>query len=487
MVREIEDKLRQGRLYAAGYHDDSAIEYACEIVRRVKTEKIETIRMVFSDQHGVLRGKTITARALPGALASGIGMPSTLLLKDTSHRTAFPVWSEDVSLGEHPMAGASDMICAPVVDKFWPVPWSPHSAFLMCDVLHRDGTPISINPREVLRRATMALENAGLSAIFGLEVEFHVFERVDDGLDHAQATMPAHPIKTRNLTQGYQFLTETRYGEAETLLDELRRMAEKLHLAPRTVEIEMGPSQFEFTFDPSHPMDQADRFVLFRTMVKEVCYQRGLHASFMAKPKIANAAANGWHIHQSVFDNADGTNAFMPDTEGELTPTANHWIAGLLENASASCLMTTPTINGYKRFKPFQLAPNKIQWSADNRGAMVRALLYPGDEASRVENRVADSSANPYYALAAQILSGLDGLTRKLQSPPATETPYDEMAPALPTSLIAAVEAFEASPLFRTAIGDEFVNYLAHIKRTEWERYLMTISEWEHAEYFNMF
>ena len=487
MTRDVKDRLREGRLYQSHYYDDAALDQAAEILGRVKAEKIETIRMVFPDQHGIFRGKTVTTLALESALSAGIGMPSTLLLKDTSHRTVFPVWSEDVSLGDQPLTGASDIVCAPVVDSFRPVPWSPHSAFLICDVLHRSGERIPVSSREVLRRANSRLADAGYAAMFGLEVEFQVFERMDDGLDHAQATMPPAPIATRNTNQGHQFLTETRYGEAETLLDHLRRMAEALDLRPRTVEIEMGPSQFEFTFDPSAPMDQADRFMLFRTMVKEVCYARGLHASFMAKPKQVNAAANGWHIHQSVLDLETGANALMPDRAGCLTRTAGHWIAGLLENAAASCLMTTPTINGYKRFLPHQLAPNSIQWGTDNRGAMVRALLYPGDSASRVENRVADSSANPYYALAAQILSGLDGITRELQAPPASENPYAGTAPALPPSLITAIEEFEASPLFPAALGGEFVRYLSHIKRSEWDRYLMTVSEWEQAEYFNLF
>lgn len=487
MSTDADDRLRRGSLYTSQYYDDASIEQAVQILKQVKADGIETIRVVFVDQHGLLRGKAITTRALEGVLANGMGMPSTLLLKDTSHRTVFPVWSEDLSLGEQPLAGASDIICAPVFSSFRKIPWSPHSALLLCDLLYRSGERISISSKEVLRCAEMELADAGYAATFGLEVEFQVFERVDDGLDHTQATMPPAPIATRNTTQGYQFLTETRYGEVESLLDTIRRMAEQLNLYPCSVEIEMGPSQFEFTFDPSSPMEQADRFVLFRTMVKEVCHARGLHASFMAKPKQANAAANGWHIHQSVSDTKTGTNALMPNEPDALTNTASQWIAGLLENAAASCLMTTPTINGYKRFLPHQLAPNTVQWGTDNRGAMVRALLYPNDAASRVENRVADSSANPYFALASQILSGLDGIKRELQAPPATHNPYSDLAQALPNSLIAAIDAFEASPLYNQMLGEEFVQYLTHIKRCEWDRYLMTVSEWEQAEYFNLF
>ncbi|MEX0284488.1 MAG: glutamine synthetase family protein [Paracoccaceae bacterium] len=458
---------------------------ASRVVDRVAAEGIETIRLLFPDQHGILRGKTLTARALPSALANGIGMPSTLLLKDTSHRTVFPVWTEDVAVGDLPLAGASDVICLPDAESFRVLPWSPHSAVMLCDVLHRSGEPLEIAPRTVLRRAENLLAEAGYTALFGLEVEFQVFAVADDGLAHEQATMPPAAIQTRNTTQGYQFLTETRYAEVEDLLDDLRRNADALGLGPRTVEIEMGPSQFEFTFDPSGPLEQADRFVLFRTMVKEVCHRRGLHASFMPKPNLPNAAANGWHIHQSVLK--DGRNALMPTAEGVLTDVASGWIAGLLEHAAASCLLTTPTVNGYKRFAPYQLAPNRIHWGTDNRGAMVRVLLYPGDTASRIENRVADSSANPYFAFAAQILSGLDGIERGTTAPPATEAAYDGDATALPATLIAAVEAFEASPLYLDRLGEGFVRYLSTIKRAEWDRYLSTVSEWEQAEYFNLF
>ena len=378
------------------------------VLALVDEAEIETVRVVFVDQHGILRGKTIIASALASAFTSGLGVPSTLLLKDTAHRTVFPVWEGDVEVGDLHLGGAGDVLLRPDPDRFFRLPWAPHSAMILCDVEHRDGTPVAFSSGAVLRRAVAALADAGYQAIFGLEVEFQVFEVVDSALRHHQATMPPAAVQTQNTTQGYQFLTETRYAEAEDLLDHLRRMAQSLGLEPRSMEIEMGPSQYEFTFEPSDPLTQADRFVLFRTMVKEVCQARGLHASFMPKPNLPNAAANGWHLHQSLKD-LDGNAVFVPGPDGALTQQASAWIAGLLTHAEACCLMTNPTVNSYKRFRPFQLAPNLIQWGRDNRGAMVRALLTPGDKASRIENRVADTSANPHYALAAQILSGWTG------------------------------------------------------------------------------
>ncbi len=469
-------------LVAMGKQEDQI----AAVLSCVKETGIETLRICFVDQHGILRGKTIVADALPSAFEAGIGIPSTLLLKDTSHRTVFDVWNTTEDVASPPLAGAGDVIIRPDPARFFPLSWSPHSAIILCDVFFRNGDPVPFAPNTVLNKAINELDAEGYNAIFGLEVEFQVYSLLDGALAHDLATMPPAPVKTENLTQGYQYLTETQYAQAEDTLDALRRNAQALGLKPRTMEIEMGPSQFEFTFAPSDPATIADRFVMFRTMVKEVCRMRGLHASFMAKPKLPNAAANGWHIHQSLIDKATGQNAFMPQ-DGEITKEASAWIAGLLDHAFASCLLTNPTVNSYKRFTPFQLAPNRIQWGRDNRGAMVRELLTPGDPASRIENRVADTTANPHYAFAAQIFAGLAGLKAQSIAPPATETPYDQGADELPQSLLAAITAFEASPHIKDCFGAEFRTYIATLKRAEWDRYLAYVSEWEQQEYFGLF
>lgn len=456
------------------------------VLAQVRALGLETIRLCFVDQHGILRGKTLVAGALEAAFDNGIRVASTLLLKDTSHRTVFPIWSEGAQIGGLPLSGASDVTLRPDPNGFYPLPWSPHSAILLCDVVDGSGGAIPFASTAQLDRAVEALANAGYSAVFGLEVEFQVFRVTDQELRHEQATMPPVPPVTSNLTQGHQFLTETRYGEAERLMDELRRNAEALGLEPRTVEIEMGPSQFEFTFAPGDPRTQAARYVIFRTMVKEVCQAQGLHASFMAKPRLPNAAANGWHMHQSLISTDTGQNVFVPDATGALTTEASAWIAGLLSHATELCLLTNPTVNSYKRFAPFQLAPNHILWGRDNRGAMIRALMSPGDTASRIENRVADSTANPYFAFAGQICAGLSGLTQGSAAPDPTETPYCETARTLPNSLAEAIDQFETSDLVERSMGAEFQSYLTTIKRAEWQRYLMTISEWEHQEYFGL-
>ena len=98
-----------------------------------------------------------------------------------------------------------------------------------------------------------------------------------------------------------------------------------------------------------------------------------------------------------------------------------HYMAGLLHHARGAAAFSTPTLNGYKRYRPFSLAPDRALWGRDNRGAMVRVLGGPGDPATHLENRVGEPAANPYLYMASQIVSGLDGLDRKLDPGPSAD------------------------------------------------------------------
>ena len=133
------------------------------------------------------------------------------------------------------------------------------------------------------------------------------------------------------------------------------------------------------------------------------------------------------------------------------------------------------------------MAPDRIQWGHDNRGAMLRALADPGNPASRVENRVGEPAANPYLYLASQILGGLDGIAKGMKPPAPVETPYESDAAVLPRSMREALGAFEAGGFYRQCLGESFVNYFKTLKMAEWNRYHMAVSEWEEREYFSVF
>jgi glutamine synthetase len=67
------------------------------------------------------------------------------------------------------------------------------------------------------------------------------------------------------------------------------------------------------------------------------------------------------------------------------------------------------------------------------------------------------------------------------------ESPYDSDAPALPKTLLEAIESLSGSAFHRAQLGDLFVDYITRIKRAEWDRYLASVSEWEEREYLSLF
>ena len=261
-----------------------------------------------------------------------------------------------------------------------------------------------------------------------------------------------------------------------------------LGLPLRSIEVEFGPSQCEFTFRPMTGLDPADAMVLFRSAVKQICRRHGHHATFMCRPRIPNAMASGWHLHQSLVARGSGENAFMAKEAGEpLSAFGRFYLAGLLDHARASAVFTTPTINGYKRYRSYSLAPDRAIWGCDNRGVMIRVLGGPNDPATRLENRIGEPAANPYLYMASQILSGLDGVDRGLDPGPSADTPYETQAALLPKTLREAVFALKDDPFFRDALGAAFVDYYVHIKNAEIERFQAEVSDWEQREYFEMF
>jgi glutamine synthetase len=471
-----------------GLWSDEQREAATRLRRTVEDERLEVIRLSFPDQHGILRGKTLVAGEALASLESGCTITTTMLAKDTSHRTVFPVFTAGGGFGMREMEGAADVLMVADPLSFRVLPWAPATGWLLCDVHFADGRPVPFATRHLFNSVLAKLAKRGYDFVAGLEVEFHIFKLEDARMSPEDAGQPGQPPSVSLLSHGYQYLTEQRYDQMEPVLEIVRRDILALGLPLRSIEVEFGPSQCEFTFKPTLGIEPADTMVLFRSAVKQICHRHGYHATFMCRPRLPNVFASGWHLHQSIVSRASGENAFATKAGGEvLSPFGRHYLGGLLNHARASAVFSTPTINGYKRYRSYSLAPDRAIWGRDNRGVMVRLLGGGDDPATRLENRIGEPAANPYLYMASQILAGLDGVDRSLDPGPSADTPYETKATLLPKTLHEAVSALKEDPFFREALGAEFVDYYVHIKNAEIERFQAEVSEWEQREYFEMF
>jgi glutamine synthetase len=463
-------------------------EAAVRLRRIVEEQKLEVIRLSFPDQHGILRGKTLVASEALASLENGCSITTTMLAKDTSHRTVFPVFTAGGGFGMREMEGAADVLMVADPLSFRVLPWAAATGWLLCDIHFLDGRPVPFATRHLYRSVLDRLAKRGYDFVAGLEVECHIFKLDDARMAPDDAGQPGQPPEVSLLSHGYQYLTEQRYDQMEPVLEIIRRGILALGLPLRSIEVEYGPSQCEFTFRPMTGLEPADTMVLFRSAVKQICRRHGHHATFMCRPRIPNAMASGWHLHQSLVARENGENAFTARQGVEpLSAFGLNYLAGLLQHARASAVFTTPTINGYKRYRSYSLAPDRAIWGCDNRGVMIRVLGGAGDPATRLENRIGEPAANPYLYMASQILSGLDGVDRGLDPGPSADTPYETQAAPLPKTLQEAVFALQDDRFFRDALGAAFVDYYVHIKNAEIERFQADVSEWEQREYFEMF
>jgi glutamine synthetase len=204
--------------------------------------------------------------------------------------------------------------------------------------------------------------------------------------------------------------------------------------------------------------------------------------------------SSGWHLHQSLIEKRTGANAFAMNAGDILSTVGRYYLAGLLAHARAAAAFTTPTINGYKRYRPYSLAPDRAIWARDNRGVMIRVLGQPGDPATHLENRVGEPAANPYLYMATQIYSGLDGIARRLDPGPSADTPYETSAALLPKSLGEALTSLTADEVLREGFGAGFVDYYTHLKNAELARFKAEggveqaePTDWEQREYLDLF
>lgn len=475
---------------------------AREVLSCIEKDAIETVRFVFADQHGIPHGKAIVGDGVTSAMREGVRLVGTILLKDTSGRTAWPMFGGTAPFGGRDFHFASDVVMVPDPATYRVLPWVEKTGWMQCNAYFPDGRPVPYDTRAVLSRALDRLTQSGYEYVAGLEVEFYVFRIDNPRLDISDIGWPAAPPEVRLLHNkasllhsGLQLLTEQRYDQIEPVVSELQRAVLAMGMPLRSVEVELGPSQCEFVFAPMTGLAPADTMLLFRSAAKQVMRRQGCHASFMCRPKIPEVMSSGWHLHQSLRDPASGVNLFTPQASAQapghigrhLSELGGRFVGGLLAHAAGAAALTTPTINGYRRYRSNSLAPDRAIWGSDNRGAMLRVIGGVGDTASRVENRVGEPAANPYLYLASQIFAGLDGIAKKRDPGPSADLPYETDAPRLPTSLPDALAALLGSACMREGFGADFVDYFIHIKQAELERFNAEVTEWEQREYFDIY
>lgn len=497
---------KPGFIESHGLWTEPQKEAAERVSKEIESSNIESVRVSLADPHGVLRSKVLTTRAFTGALENGVAFTNAVFIFDTGNAFVFNPFEKGGGFGRVEMEGCSDIVVVPDPTTFRILPWAPSTGWVMGDVYFPSGEPFPYAPRHVMRRALRELNERGFEYFAGLEVEWYL-TKLDDPRHEIEnlgsVGVPPTPPRVHAVSRGFQLCNEAQIDEVDHILQTLRKNLEGAGLPLRTMEAEFGPGQQEFTFDPLPGLEAADAMAFFRSATRQICRRHGYHASFMCKPALGEFFASGWHLHQSLLDQKSGKNAFVSARSGApLSEVGRKFIGGILKHAAAATVFSTPTINGYRRFKPYALAPDRVTWAIDNKAAMLRVQGAGDSPSVHIENRAGEPAANPYLYMAAQIVSGLDGIGTGIDPGPPDEFPYDAAGKTiLPASLSEALTALKQSKLFENKFGADVIEFIGKLKESELKRfssYLESagltiescrdqVTEWEQREYFELF
>lgn len=435
-----------------------------DLQQRLQQAGVHTLLVQFTDVHGCAKGKLVPLQHLHQVLQSGAGFAGPSIWGTGLPRSG--PRSEYHARGD---AGTAQ-----------PLPWMPGVARIVGSG-YVDGEPFDACPRQVLQRALARLSSRGWTLRTGIEPEFFLLKRGAGGAwlpadDHDRLDKPSYDLKS--LPRQLGFLHALHEALTAAGLDVLQLDHEDAH----------GQYEVNFAFDEA--LRSCDHLMLFKLAAHHLAEERGMVMSMMPKP-FADQPGSGMHFHVSLW--AGERCLFEPAAPGEnLSLLGRQFVAGVLAHAGALCALAAPTVNSYKRLTVGESlsgttwAPAYVAHGPNNRTALVRTL--PG----RFEWRLPDASANPYLATAALVAAGLDGIERGLD--PGAECRDDLFdwplarirehgIATLPQSLEQALEALQADPVIRAALGETLVGEFLRLKRAEWTAYARHVSPWELERY----
>lgn len=423
------------------------------------------IHVQFTDLLGTLRHFTASSRLLtPKVLEEGLGK------LDASSVKGFGSIEE------------SDMVLRPLPETFALVPWESGVARMIGAVYFR-GSRLTRDPRYVAELLDSTIKEQGMELVAAAELEYFIFDKVVVTLEAWRQSVivvssegfwsAAAPFN--KLKDGYYVpypkdrFESFKMEVAETLSRFFGIDVEVLHHEVAAA------SQHEINFRGGPATYVGDSVQTVKYVVKALAHRRGYIATFMPKPLYGDNGS-GMHVHVSLW--RDGRNVLYDPTDeyAGLSQLGRYFIGGLLEHGRALAAITNPTINSYRRLVPGYEAPVYLVWSRGNRSAAVRVPAYARSEASvRVEYRPPDPSANPYLAVAAIVLAGIDGIRKRIDpGDPVKENVYalplgeGGAWKRLPRSLEEALDELECdNEWLRPVFSKDLLETYIELKRKE--------------------
>ena len=442
-----------------------------KIDQMVKDQKIELTRFLYTDNDGLTRGYSTTTDSLSGDLESG-----------HTYAIAMPMFSaHDDVVPDSIFGPVGEVVAIPDLETFTPIPYAEASAAVLCD-FHNVETyePSPVCPRSTLKKT---LANYPYEVAAAFENEFYFVLKGADGM--LQTCEDSLCFDTAGM------------NAMNAVVLEIVRDLQVQGIQVEKHYPEYGPGQHEIVMKYSEGLRAADNQVLFKETVKAVARKHGLYASFMPKP-FQDKSGSGAHIHISLWQN--GENIFYDANQQRgYSDIARYFIGGILQHIEAILAFTSPIVTSYKRLLPHNWASAYAAYGNANKEAAVRLIKGLRGKESKgfnIEFKPADGTANPYLALNALLIAGLEGIEKQID--PGEELACDPASLSaeelgarnireLPSSLGEVIIALESDELFARKLDPVFRSEYVKLKTYNWKKYLHQVSKWEIDQFGTIF
>jgi glutamine synthetase len=433
---------------------------------------LTNVDAIFADLSGVVRGKRYPIAQLEKIMTDGLAFPASVFLLDTMGNSHDPA-------GRGFSDGDPDRVALPIPGTLTVVPWAdPPACQVMVTLVEADGSPTSIEPRNVLASVVKRIHDMGLRPVVAFELEFYL---VDPTRTNAGGPQPPISPLTGQREDGTQVYGMVEVDAYAKLLEEISQACATQGIPTGAITAEYAPGQFEINLQHvADPLAAADQCVMFKRAVKGVARRHGFQATFMPKPYL-DGAGSGLHLHVSLIDK-QGRNVFDGDDK-PASPMLEHAVGGILDILPESMAFLAANVNAYRRFVPNIFVPIRRCWGWENRSVALRIPLGPG-AARRIEHRVGGADANPYLALATALAGLHHGITKKIAPPPPFEGNAGyEYDPDLPFRQRRALERLEQSTVLPEYFGADYLRAYVACKLAELDTFENEISRKEYAWY----
>lgn len=435
---------------------DDNYSYQMALLRSLRAAGVKFLRYATVDAYNTIRCKIIPlahARLLQGDGKSSAVLPMKSPTSIAEVCFAGLPAHADALVASSKLSAKNVLTLEPDFTSLRVLPYASKTAMIMCTAHNqRTGELSPLCTRGLLERVLQeASRDMGVQFSIGAELEFMLY-RSGKPVDFSTFA------NTTTLNAEEEFIS--------TLYDQLEQQDIKIE----TIHGESAPGQLEVVLSHTKDVLQlADNIIFARENIKACAKQYGMQALFLPKTS-ETQAGNGMHLHFSFDDvSTSRSHTFSdPSRTSGISRKGESFIEGILVHLPSLLSFSLPTTNSFRRMGPGCWTGHEVGWSVEDKEVPIRVCVdLRSKQATNVEYKLSDSSANIYLELAMILSSGLQGIKQEAKLRPMLGTNTAEPLVEMPTTLQSSLDNLKTDTFLLSMLGTELSTAYIAVRESE--------------------